>query len=226
VSKTTKRRLSKKHIFIYIIVFIAAGGLVLTPVLGYIGYRSFASGPRNEDTFSYEQQIADLEYRIGQLEDGLEKNPEEFYYLSQLGNNYYQLGVVYIYSNDEAKAAESFALAIEPYGKALEIKPEDVDVRVDRAVSAFRSGNLELAEEEFEKAIAINPDHAKAYYNFGVFLFYGLNRPAEAIERFEKVLELDSANDPALISATEFMIAQADDQLKNPPVFDTTPRDQ
>jgi hypothetical protein len=61
VSKTTKRRLSKKHIFIYIIVFIAAGGLVLTPVLGYIGYRSFASGPRNEDTFSYEQQIADLE---------------------------------------------------------------------------------------------------------------------------------------------------------------------
>jgi Tfp pilus assembly protein PilF len=101
-----------------------------------------------------------------------------------------------------------------------------VDVRVDRAVSAFRSGNLELAEEEFEKAIAINPDHAKAYYNFGVFLFYGLNRPAEAIERFEKVLELDSANYPALISATEFMIAQADDQLKNPPVFDTTPRDQ
>jgi tetratricopeptide (TPR) repeat protein len=197
VSKKSIRKYSKKHIMIYIIVFIAAGGLVLTPVLGYIGYRSFASGPRNEDSFrGIEQEIADLEYRISQLKDGLEKNPENIYYLTQLGNNYYQLGVAYSYSNDEAKAQESFNLAIEPYGKALELKPGDVDVRVDRAVSAFWSGNHELAEEEFEQAIAINPDHAKAYYNYGVFLFYGLNRPAEAIERFEKSLELDSVKRP------------------------------
>ncbi|MBS4032563.1 MAG: tetratricopeptide repeat protein [Clostridiales bacterium] len=213
--KKAKRRLRKNHLFVYIVIFIAGSGLVLTSVLGYFGFRSFASSPgRNE--------IAELEYKIGQLKDSLEKDPNNEYFLTALGDSYFDLGVAYSEAKKDDKASESFAMAIEPYGKVLEAKPEKVDVRVDMAVSAFWSGNHELAAAEFEEAIAIDPKHVKAHFNYGVFLFYGLNKPADAIKRFEEVLELGS-NDPGLIATTQFLMANAEDQLKNP-VFDSSPQ--
>jgi tetratricopeptide (TPR) repeat protein len=217
-----KRRLRKNHLFVYIVIFIAGSGLVLTSVLGYFGFRSFASSPGRDSTYRVEQEIADLEYKISQFKISLENNPDNEYFLTKLGDSYFDLGVAYSYAKKDDKASESFALAIEPYGKVLEIDPGNVDVRVDMAVSAFWSGNHELAEAEFETAIAIDPEHIKAHYNYGVFLFYGLNKPADAIERFELVLGLD-ADDPTLIATTQLLISHAQDQLKAP-VFDTTPR--
>ncbi len=228
MSKQTRRRFRKKHIFVYIIVFFAAGALVLTSVLGYLGARSLTANPRdNSDPIAAE--IADREYRIEQFQGSLERDPDNPYFLTQLGNNYYQLGVVYSYAMDNDKSTESFESAIEPYGKVLEIEPDNVDVRVDRAVSAFWSGehNYDLAKEEFETAISINPEHTKAHYNYGIFLFYGLGDPAQAIALFEKVVELAPADDPDLVENAEFMIAQANqaiEMLNNPPEFDTTPQ--
>lgn len=218
--KNISGRMRRNKKFALTVIIVAASALVLTSVLGYLELRSWVSPPRGSDPVAAE--IAELEYRIAQLKDSLERNPDETYFLTQLGNAYYDLGRIYQYLNNEPKWNESFAAAIEPYGKVLATNPENVNVRVDRAVAAFWSGNHSLAEDEFERSIEIDPNHLNAHYNYGVFLFFGLKNPAEAIARFEKVLEL-SPTDPQLISAAELLIAQAKQELNNP-VFDTTPQ--
>ncbi len=213
-------RVRRNRKFAMAVIIVAASALVLTSVLGYIELHSRALPPRGSDPVA--KEIAELEYRIAQLKESLERNPNEEYFLTQLGNTYYDLGRIYQYLNNEPKWVESFAAAIEPYGKVLESKPDNVDIRVDRAVAAFWSGNLELAGEEFERALEINPNHLNANYNYGVFLFFGLNRPAEAISRFARVLELNPS-DSQLVAAAQMLITQAEQALKNP-VFDAIPQ--
>lgn len=207
---------ARRNTLIYVIVFLAVAGLALSPILGYMLSRSGWAQPGVNDDISYFQGI------ISRLEDALKEDPDSASNLVELGNAYYQLALAYSAVPNEKKTVECFAKAVEPYGKALELDPENVDVRVDRAVAAFYSNNLALAEQEFETAISTDPDHAKAHFNYAVFLLYGVNRPAEAITHWEKVIELNPGED--LVAAARNWIAVADEIMRTPPAFDTTPQ--
>lgn len=108
---------------------------------------------------------------------------------------------------------ESFAKALEPYGKVLELEPDNVDVRVDRAVAAYASNNNEVAQEEFEKAITVDPANAKAYFNYGVFLYFGLNEPEEALAQWQKVVELNPEAEQDLVETTKTWIKAVEAEL-------------
>ena len=220
-SKNTSQRIRRNKKLVYFVVIIGVGALLLSSALAYFG--SFA--PRTQ-TPTGAGELAELQYRISQNEQSLENTPDNLYLLTQLGNSYYQLGVYYSSTNDELKSSESFGKALDPYGKALEIEPDDVNVRVDRAVCAFWSGNYDIAEAEFETAITTDPTHAKAFFNYGIFLYLGLNQSTEALEKWAAVIELNPLDDPQLVANARSWINSVEEELNNPPQFDTTPQPQ
>lgn len=211
MAKRTSRSKRNKAM-VYIVVAIAGGGLVLSSILAAFLPGNFARGGSAADQ-SYASYIADLEYRIGQYQDSLEKAPDNVFLLTNLGHAYYDLGQAYSMTQEQERAKEAYAQAIEPYGKALEIEPNDVNVRVNRAVMAFYTDNFEIAQEEFEKAIEIDPSHAKAHYNYAIFLYFGKNDVTAAIERWTTVLDLNPAGEPELVAQARGFIAQAQEDM-------------
>ncbi|MEI6876088.1 MAG: tetratricopeptide repeat protein [Spirochaetota bacterium] len=91
--------------------------------------------------------------------------------------------------NDQMDA-QRYAEAIIAYQKALELDPNNVDVRVDMGTCYRGVGQSEKALEEYRKGIAINPRHPNAWRNSGVVLSSDLHRNAEAIAAFQKYLEV------------------------------------
>jgi len=86
--------------------------------------------------------------------------------------------------------AQRYAEAIISYQRVLELDPKNVDVRVDMGTCYRGIGQSERAIEEYQKAIKINPRHPNAYMNTGVVYAYDLRRPKEAIQAFERYLEV------------------------------------
>jgi cytochrome c-type biogenesis protein CcmH/NrfG len=86
--------------------------------------------------------------------------------------------------------AQRYNEAIEAYGKALELDPDNVNVRVDRGVCYRRIGRSDKAVEHFRKGIATDPRHLMARKNLGVVLAYDFNKYDEAADSFEKYLEM------------------------------------
>ncbi|GFP20649.1 hypothetical protein HKBW3S03_02152, partial [Candidatus Hakubella thermalkaliphila] len=75
-------------------------------------------------------------------------------------------------------------------------------------IMAFWSDKLDLAQEQFNKAIELNPNHAKAHYNHAIFLYLGRNNPTGAIESWNKVIELNPADAQELVTQARGFIAQ------------------
>ena len=90
---------------------------------------------------------------------------------------------------DEGK----FADAIRYYEQALELNPNMVGVLVDLGTSYWYL-NPPLpskAIELYDQAIQLEPTFASAYFNKGIVFAYGLNKPGEAIQIWDKVLTLN-----------------------------------
>ncbi|MFQ5704466.1 MAG: tetratricopeptide repeat protein [Gemmatimonadales bacterium] len=63
-------------------------------------------------------------------------------------------------------------------------------------LSARRSGNAELAEREFDTALEIDPRHVKSLINLSR-VFLGSDRPDEALDKLEQVLDVDPESSDA-----------------------------
>jgi len=197
----------KNKIMVYIVIAIAGGGLVLSSILAAFLPGSMMPGS-NLPVQNDESYIAGLEQRIVQFNASLEQSPDNFYLLANLGHAYFDLGRVHARVTGNEKAVETYFQAVEAYQRALLVNPDDVDVRVNLAIMAFWSDQLDLAEEEFKKAIELNPNHAKAHYNQGIFLYFGRSNPTEAIASWNRVIELNPADAPELVTQARGFIAQ------------------
>jgi cytochrome c-type biogenesis protein CcmH/NrfG len=89
-----------------------------------------------------------------------------------------------------AMDAKRFDEAINAYSNALRLDPSNVNVRVDLGTCYRRSGDAIKANEVYEKAIEMQPDHLHAHRNRGVVLAFDLHRYAEAAKEFETYLKL------------------------------------
>jgi len=135
-----------------------------------------------------------------QYEKALEIDPQYVDAMTNLGGAYYSLG--------------QLDKAIEQYTKAIEIAPSDADIRsnlaaahVQKHQSAGDPEELNLAVEQYEKAVELNPDLAEAHFGLGVI--YALQGDNEqAIQAFERFLELDQGQDPMATSNAEEYLKQ------------------
>jgi tetratricopeptide (TPR) repeat protein len=94
--------------------------------------------------------------------------------LVQLGNLYYDHHV--------------YPEAIQYYTRALELKPDDVNVRTDLGTAYWYSGFADNALAEYEKVLQLKPDYAPTLMNLGIVRLEGLKDARGAIAAWEKLL--------------------------------------
>ena len=111
---------------------------------------------------------------IKRLEDQLKADPKNFDVLRELGNLRY----------DERNYAEAAAL----YGRALEIRPDNVDVRSDRGGALLQSQHPDEAIQELQAALAKEPTHPQALFIFGVALIEAKNDREGALASWRKLV--------------------------------------
>lgn len=105
----------------------------------------------------------------------VEADPKNFEKLAQLGNLYYDHRV--------------YPEAIEYYTRALELRPNDANVRTDLGTAYWYSGFPDKAVQEYEKSLSVDPTHEKTLFNLGVVRSEGFKDYIGAIAAWEKLLK-------------------------------------
>jgi spermidine synthase len=80
--------------------------------------------------------------------------------------------------------------AMEEYQKALEMKPDYVDARVNYANVCLRLGRPEEAIDNYRQALQLEPNYEMTHYNLGV-AFYQQMKWEEAANAWRRALELN-----------------------------------
>jgi len=104
---------------------------------------------------------------------------------------------LYKAAGDETKAQEALAALVEADPTLV------VQQALERGVALYNAGDARAASEQFERALAVEPDNAKAHYHLGL-CFVNLGDNAKAREHFERFLAL-APDDPDAGTARDML---------------------
>jgi cytochrome c-type biogenesis protein CcmH/NrfG len=165
----------------YTIIALAVG-LVVGVFIGYQAGSSApapgmaAGGPPGVPGGAPQPMPVDnFQARITQMQQVVARDPKNVQAWIQLGNDYFD-------TRQPQKA-------IEAYGRALELRPNDPNVLTDQGVMYRDVGQFDRAVANFEKANQVDPKHIQSLYNLGVVYFNDLKQPKKAIEAWNKVIQ-------------------------------------
>jgi tetratricopeptide (TPR) repeat protein len=85
---------------------------------------------------------------------------------------------------------EEYEKALENYGRAIELDPEDTVAYINRGVTFAGLKEYERALEDFGRAIELDPKDAGAYNNRGL-AYADLKEYERALEDYERAIQLD-----------------------------------
>ena len=179
-----------------------------------------AEADKNPTNLSYQKNLGISLYRYASMkqdQDLLNESirilaransidAKDFDVLVALGNAHFDIG---FFKKDLA----SFEKARELYGKALEVKPGDADVRTDLGISYFvqEPPAYDKAVAELQQVLAANPKQDRAM-QFLVQTYAKQGKIAEAEKALEKIVELNPSN-PA-IADMRLLISNAKSGVK------------
>lgn len=121
--------------------------------------------------------------RIAMTQAIVARDPKNVQAWIQLGNDYF----------DTHQAQK----AIEAYGRALELRPNDPDVLTDQGVMYRALAQFDKAIANFEKANRANPKHIQSLFNMGVVYAHDLNQPKKAIDAWNRVIQIAPQSEQA-----------------------------
>ena len=104
-------------------------------------------------------------------------------YTNYSEDDYFSLGLTY-------QQRGEYKEAIEYYGQAIEINPQDSKSYINRGTAKAELGNHKKAIKDYDKAIEINPQYAKAYFNRGTVKAKPGNH-TETIKDYDKAIEIN-----------------------------------
>jgi cytochrome c-type biogenesis protein CcmH/NrfG len=107
--------------------------------------------------------------------EALNKNPNDFTTIVKLANLYHD--------------TQKYPEAMQYYGQALKIHPEDPDVRTDLGNVYFLIGDADLAITAYLTALHYQPNHVNALYNLGLVRWRGKVDASGAIAAWEELLQ-------------------------------------
>ena len=124
-------------------------------------------------------------------------------------------------SKPAAERGPIYDKAIDAYGKALALKPDDAAYHNNYALLLARAGKMEEAKGELTKAAQLDPTAAgKYYYNLGAVLV-NTGQTAAAEDFFKKAIEADPNYAPAQFQYATALSAKlqttADGKVVAPP---------
>lgn len=88
-------------------------------------------------------------------------------------------------------ADREYDAAVTDFQKAAQKNESDPEILHQLGVALIHTGELEKAQTTLEKAIALKPDYAEAYFNIGLIYANYRQDPLGAKEYFEETLRLD-----------------------------------
>lgn len=172
----------KKETVLYIVVALVIG------LLG--GYLVFSLSTANRQAELPASGIpmgggspADTQTRIAEAEKIVARDPQNVQAWISLGNDYF----------DTAQPQK----AINAYGKALELNPNNPNVLTDQGVMFRQVGWYDKALANFEKAQKVDPKHLQSLYNIGVVYREDMKQPDKAFQIWARYLEMDSTSPTA-----------------------------
>jgi cytochrome c-type biogenesis protein CcmH/NrfG len=113
--------------------------------------------------------------RVQELSQKIKQNPKDFDAIVELGNiNFDQ---------------KNFNDAIDLYKKALEIRPDALNVRTDMGTALFYQNRFDEAIAEFEISLKSNPNDAQTLFNLGVTMLHGKNDPQRALQYWQRLVD-------------------------------------
>jgi cytochrome c-type biogenesis protein CcmH/NrfG len=142
----------------------------------------------------------DHQRRIAQFQSIVARDPKNVQAWIQLGNDYF----------DTQQAQK----AIEAYGRALELKPNDPNVLTDQGVMYRALGQFEKAIANFEKANGADPKHVQSLFNMGVVYASDLRQPKKAIDAWTRVIQVAPQSEQAMNARTAIDQTKASAGLK------------
>jgi tetratricopeptide (TPR) repeat protein len=80
--------------------------------------------------------------------------------------------------------------AVEAYGRALQLEPNDPDVLTDQGVMYWELGAFDKAIANFEKASTINPRHLQSLLDLGVLYAQDLKDTDKAIKIWIHLIQI------------------------------------
>ncbi len=116
-----------------------------------------------------------------------------------------------LYQYKHTSLSEAVRLSSVALNKAFSIESDLAEAFAVRGLQETYSGHFSAAENDFEKALELNPGMRFARHNYG-FMLWRLSRPKEALVQFEIALKMDP-----LSSITNFAVG---DVLGNLGEFD------
>jgi cytochrome c-type biogenesis protein CcmH/NrfG len=124
-----------------------------------------------------------MQQRIAAEERLVAQNPKDVQAWITLGNDYFD--------TNQAQRA------VDAYGKALALKPDDPDVLTDQGVMYRKLQAYDKAIANFQRAHQVDPKHVQSVYNLGVVYAFDLKDQAKAIAAWNRVIEVSPQSSQA-----------------------------
>ena len=138
--------------------------------------------------------------RVQQLTAKIKQSPRDFDAIVELGNINF----------DQRNYADAVAL----YKKAMEIRPDALNVRTDMGTAMFYQDRYDEAIVEFQQVLKNDPKNAQALFNLGVTMLHGKNDPKSALQYWEKLIETNPDHPQAAVVREQ--IQKLKEQQKQP----------
>ena len=113
--------------------------------------------------------------RVNELTSKIKQNPKDFDSIVELANIDFD--------------QKQFDDAINLYRKALEIRPDALNVRTDMGTAMFYLNRYDDAIATFKQSLVSNPNDAQTLFNLGVAMLHGKNDPKGALQYWDKLVE-------------------------------------
>jgi cytochrome c-type biogenesis protein CcmH/NrfG len=114
------------------------------------------------------------EAKVSSLKSDAQQHPSDPSPRVQLGNLYFDAG--------RYKDASDF------YEQALKVQPRNVNVSTDLGISYYYLNEPDRALAQFDRSLAMDPNHAKTLLNIGIVRAFGKQDMQGAADVWQKVL--------------------------------------
>lgn len=142
---------------------------------------------------------------VEHMKKGATIDPKQHTIWANLAEGY--MGVASTKTGAEQEAA--FAAGIDAYNKAIELKPDDAAYHNNFALALVKAKKYKEAEEELNKAAALDPPKAGTYfYNLGAVLT-NLGQMEPAGSAFKKALDADPGHGDAHYQYGIYLMSKA-----------------